>query len=165
MIEAFIESVRVGMRSSLHVVILRERGGKRRLPIFVARPEGDAIHMHLNGEKFPRPMTHDLAASILEHLHVSLKRVVINELRSSYFYAQVVLAADGREVVLDARPSDALALAVRTNSPIYIAPEVLEEASVLPPEFREEEETGLEAFDEFISSLDFDDLERKDKEE
>lgn len=168
MIEAFIESVRVSLMSTTQVVILRERGGKRRLPIFIGRPEGDAIYTHLNGEQFPRPMTHDLAANLLSQLRASLRRVVINALRDGYFYAQVVIAANGREFSFDARPSDALALAVRLDSPIYVAPEVMDEAGVIPPEFEEtseEEEKGLEAFDEFISSLDLDDLERKDKDE
>jgi bifunctional DNase/RNase len=163
MIEMKIESVRVSLMSPNLVVILKEADGERRLPIFVGKPEGDAITFQLNGVAVPRPLTHDLAADILARLDAKLSHVLVNDLRNQHFYASIVLQEDENEVTLDARPSDAIAIAVRVGCPIFVEEHVMDEAGVRPAEegsVMGKEELG--AFDDFISSLDMSDLD-KDK--
>jgi bifunctional DNase/RNase len=166
MIEMQLESVRVSLMTNSQVVILREVEGKRRLPIFVGKPEGDAITLHLNGIVAPRPLTHDLATSILKSLEADVSHVLISDLRKQHFYALLVLhpAGDGEaEITLDARPSDAIALAVRLGCPIFADERVLEEAGVEPIELGgAPDKEDLGAFSDFISSLDLSDLD-KDK--
>ncbi|PJF48295.1 MAG: bifunctional nuclease family protein [Chloroflexi bacterium] len=166
MIEMRIESIRISLMSTnQQVVILKELDGERRLPIFIGKPEGDAIVFHLNGVSVPRPLTHDLAANILNKLDARLSHVLINDLRHQHFYASIIVHAgdDEQEIALDARPSDAIALAVRLDCPIFVAEHVLDEAGVEPlgaPETSNKEDLG--AFSDFISSLDLSDLD-KDK--
>ncbi len=166
MIEMKVESIRVSLMSTnQQVVILKELDGERRLPIFVGRPEGDAIALHLSGASVPRPLTHDLAAIILNKLDAQLSHVVINDLRNQHFYASIIMhiGDDEQEITLDARPSDAIAIAVRLDCPIFVEEHVLDEAGVEPLEESETaEEEDLGAFDDFISSLDLSDLD-KDK--
>ncbi|BCX05401.1 MAG: hypothetical protein KatS3mg053_3339 [Candidatus Roseilinea sp.] len=165
MIEMKIESVRISLMSATQVVILKELDGARRLPIFIGKTEGDAISLHLNGVGVPRPLTHDLAAHILTKLGARLSHVLIHDLRNQHFYASIVMhiGDDEQEIVLDARPSDAIAIAVRLDSPIFVDEQVLAEAGVEPqeePEPASKEDLG--AFGDFISSLDLSDLD-KDK--
>ncbi len=166
MIEMKVESIRISLMSTnQQVVILKELDGERRLPIFIGKPEGDAIAFHLNGVSVPRPLTHDLAANILNKLDARLSHVLINDLRNQHFYASIVMhiGDDEQEIMLDARPSDAIAIAVRLDCPIFVDEHVLDEAGVEPLE--EPETTGKEdlgAFGDFISSLDLSDLD-KDK--
>ncbi len=166
MIEMLVESVRVSLMTNSQVVILREAEGKRRLPIFVGKPEGDAITFQLNGIAVPRPLTHDLAAGILKSLNADVSHVVISDLRKQHFYAVIVLHTTGdeeAEITLDARPSDAIAIAVRLGCPIFADERVLDEAGVEPAELTSApDKEDLGAFDDFISSLDLSDLD-KDK--
>ena len=166
MVEMLIESIRVSLMTNSQVIILREMEGKRRLPIFVGKPEGDAITLHLNGITAPRPLTHDLAASILKSLEADVNHIVINDLRKQHFYAIIVLQPSGdeeAEITLDARPSVAIAIAVRVGCPIFVAEHVLEEAGVEPVELGSTpSKEDLGAFSDFISSLDLSDLD-KDK--
>lgn len=163
MIEMRIESVRVSLMSPNQVVILKELDGERRLPIFIGKSEGDAITFRLNDVAVPRPLTHDLAANTLGSLDAKVRQVVISDLRSQHFFATIQIEAEGAEFSLDARPSDALALAVRVDCPIYVEDHVLEEAGVLPPAEGAEDAEGqpgdVGAFDDFIGSLDLSDLE------
>ena len=159
MIEMRIESVRVSLMSPNQVVILRELDGERRLPIFIGKTEGDAITFRLNDVAVPRPLTHDLATSILGALDAKITQVVISDLRSQHFFASIQVEANGTEVTLDVRPSDALAIAVRVDCSIFVEEHVLDEAGTLLP--REGDSTGpvdMGAFDDFISSLDLSDL-------
>lgn len=166
MIEMKVESIRVSLMSTnQQVVILKELDGERRLPIFVGKPEGDAIALHLSRVSVPRPLTHDLAAIILNKLDARLSHVVINDLRNQHFYASIIMhiGDDEQEITLDARPSDAIAIAVRLDCPIFVEEHVLDEAGVEPleePETTNKEDLG--AFSDFISSLDLSDLD-KDK--
>lgn len=166
MIEMKIESIRISLMSTnQQVVILKELDGERRLPIFIGKPEGDAISFHLNGVSVPRPLTHDLAANILNKLDARLSHVLISDLRNQHFYASIVMhiGDDEQEIMLDARPSDAIAIAVRLDCPIFVDEHVLAEAGVEPleePETTSKEDLG--AFGDFISSLDLSDLD-KDK--
>jgi bifunctional DNase/RNase len=164
MIEMKIESIRVSLMSPNQVVILKEVDGDRRLPIFIGKTEGDAVAFHLNGMAVPRPLTHDLAASILTALDARASHVLISDLRNQHFYATIILNLDDTEVMLDARPSDAIAIAVRVGCPIFVEEHVMEEVGVRPSEQASASEKDLGAFGDFISSLDLSDLSDSDKD-
>ena len=117
LVEMVVESVRVHMLSSRHVVILKEAARDRYLPIWIGPWEASAIAMKLQGLTPERPLTHDLFATTLEELGARIDRVVISELADETFHARIMLERDGRIVEVDARPSDALALAVRSKVP------------------------------------------------
>jgi uncharacterized protein len=130
LVEMQIESVRVHMLSNRHVVILKDPVGDRYLPIWIGAWEASAIAMRLQGLQAERPLTHDLFAAALERLGVRVERVVISELADETYHAQIHLQRDGFQVEVDARPSDALALAVRTEVQIFAAEEVLAQAAL-----------------------------------
>ena len=130
LVEMQIESVRVHMLSNRHVVILKDPAGDRYLPIWIGAWEASAIAMRLQGLQAERPLTHDLFAAALERLGVRVERVVISELTEETYHARIHLERDGVQVEVDARPSDALALAVRAEVPIYAADEVLAQAAL-----------------------------------
>jgi bifunctional DNase/RNase len=129
-VEMVVESVRVHMLSSRHVVILKETARDRYLPIWIGPWEASAIAMRLQGLTPERPLTHDLFASALGELGVRVERVVIAALAEETFHARLILRSDGRLLEIDSRPSDALALAVRLGTPIFAAPDVLEQAGL-----------------------------------
>ena len=130
LVEMVVESVRVHMLSSRHVVILKETGRERYLPIWIGPWEASAIAMRLQGLTPERPLTHDLFASTLEALDARVDRVVISDLADETFHARLFVIRDGHVGEVDARPSDALALAVRVGAPIYAAPSVLDLAGL-----------------------------------
>jgi bifunctional DNase/RNase len=130
LVEMVVESVRVHMLSNRHVVILKDVERDRYLPIWIGPWEASAIAMRLQGVAAERPLTHDLFFATLEGLGVTIARVVISELADETYHARLYLERDGEEVELDARPSDALALAVRADARIYAADEVLEAAAL-----------------------------------
>jgi bifunctional DNase/RNase len=130
LVEMVVESVRVHMLSNRHVVILKDNEGDRYLPIWIGPWEASAIAMKLQGLAADRPLTHDLFVAALERLSVRVDRVVISELAEETYHARLVLERDGVEVELDARPSDCVALAVRTSVRILVAEEVLEQAAL-----------------------------------
>jgi bifunctional DNase/RNase len=132
------------------IVLLRERGGERYLPIWIGAAEAAAIALSLQGVVTPRPMTHDLLKNILDDLTVEVQRIVVTELRDSTFYATIALqrGTDGFEV--SSRPSDAIALAVRMAVPIFAEEGVLDEASILIPGDEDEE---VEKFREFLDNV------------
>jgi uncharacterized protein len=130
LVEMVIESVRVHMLSNRHVVILKDTEGDRYLPIWIGAWEASAIAMRLQGLAAERPLTHDLFAAALDRLGVRVERVVINELTDETYHARIHLERDGVQVEVDARPSDALALAVRAEVPIFAADEVLAQAGL-----------------------------------
>mgnify|MGYP001094564697 CR=1 FL=1 len=141
------------------VVVLKEREGKRALPIVIGAPEAHAIFCELRHIKPARPWTHDLMCTILDELEVQLARVVVVELRDNIYYAQLVLINNGNEQQIDSRPSDAIALALRAGAPIYVADKVMEEATVSLQE--EPEEVPSEADERFraiVGDLDLDDI-------
>ena len=158
------------MPSSRHVVILKEAERERYLPIWIGPWEASAIAMRLQGLTPERPLTHDLFASTLGELGARIDQVVITDLADETFHARLFVEASGRTVELDSRPSDALALAVRANVPIYAAEGVMDRAgldadsttSAGPPSDLEQTgepvpDTGLEVFRDFVNSLDVDD--------
>ena len=147
LVEMQIESVRVHMLSNRHVVILKDNEGDRYLPIWIGAWEASAIAMRLQGLAAERPLTHDLFAAALDRLGVRVERVVISELSDETYHAQIHLERDGVQVEVDARPSDALALAVRTEVSIYAADEVLAQAALAadPDEEVGEDDGGEDA--------------------
>ncbi len=114
------------------IVLLKEQDGERLLPIWVGPPEGNALALHLTGEPTQRPMTSDLMAELVRVMGARVERVVVSSLREKTYYAVIAVAIDGRVDELDARPSDALNLAVRLGAPIFVADEVLEQSALLP---------------------------------
>ena len=130
LVEMLIESVRVHMLSNRHVVILKDNEGDRYLPIWIGAWEASAIAMRLQGLTAERPLTHDLFAAALDRLGVRVERVVISELTDETYHARIHLERDGVQVEVDARPSDALALAVRAEVQIFAAEDVLAQAAL-----------------------------------
>ena len=118
------------------IVLLKTVDGNRFLPIWIGHPEAAAILMKLQNASTPRPMTHDLVTDILSQLDAQVVRVAVTELRENTFFAQVTIQQDGSEIEVDSRPSDAIALAVRAEAPIFVADEVIEESAI---EFEGEE--------------------------
>ena len=151
--QMIVESVRVHMLSSQHVVILREADRERYLPIWIGSWEAQSIAMKLQGIEAERPLTHDLLASILGDLGVSVRRIVVSDLADETYRARIVLASDGDDHEIDARPSDAIALAVRVAAPIFATEAVLDRASVIP---EADEEERLSVFRDFVNSLSVD---------
>jgi uncharacterized protein len=149
--EMVIYGVSFDMVGKQPIVLLKTREGNKFLPIWIGHPEAAAILMKLQGATTPRPMTHDLINEVLSELDVSCVRVSVTELKENTFYAAITLQANGREVDIDSRPSDALALAVRTGAPIFAADEVIAESGI---EFEHEDEDAEEVVDQFKEFLD-----------
>lgn len=129
-----------------YALLLKEMYGNRRLPIIIGSFEAQAIAMELEGIKPPRPLTHDLLKTTIDNLSAVVNEIVIDELRDNTFYAKIILEISSIENTLDSRPSDAIALAVRTGSPIFVAESVMETAGFVPSsdessEFYEQEES------------------------
>lgn len=173
LVEMTVESVRVHMLSSRHVVILKDTDRDRYLPIWIGPWEASAIAMKLQGLAPDRPLTHDLFASALQELEVRVDRVIIATLAEETYHARLILEQAGRTIEVDARPSDALALAVRAGGRIFASEAVLEQAALGGDGAADEEETGaegialestgerivdprLDVFRDFVNSLDVD---------
>ncbi len=133
-VEMSIDGIRTPADAPHRTVILKEKGGPRSVQIQIGPPEAHSIALKLRGEEVPRPLTHDLLLSGFDALGGRVTHVLVNELRAETFYARISLDVHGREVALDARPSDALALAVRASVPIYAAEQVLEQAATASQE-------------------------------
>lgn len=177
MVEMSIESVRVSLMNYQRVVILKEKEADRYLPIWIGPAEAEAIALRLQEVPVARPLTHDLLNSVIGALGGTVRQVVVNDLNNDTFYARILLDVNGKSVEIDSRPSDALALAVRVQVPIYADEEVLKKAGVvLDPEtgkfqakpteageapLTEEERQRLSAFADFINTLDLDDFEQR----
>lgn len=168
MIEMTVESVRINLQTSQRVVILKASQNERYLFIWIAHAEAYAIAIELQGTSSPRPLTHDLLKNVIEDLGAKIESIVISDLIDDIFYARIVLDVAGRHVEVDARPSDAIALAVRARTPIYVEESVLERAGVAleasddasisskadSRREREVEYDNLDAYRDFINSLD-----------
>lgn len=177
MIEVTIDSIRVSLMNYQRVVILKEKTADRYLPIWIGPAEADAIAVKLQGVKLERPLSHDLLRSVVDALGARINSIVVTELKNDVFYAKIILNVDGHEVEVDSRPSDALALAVRTDAPIYVDESVLDKAGILldretgkllgdekgmidskDAKVSEEDMKRMSAFREFIDQLDLDDF-------
>ena len=132
------------------IVLLKTVDGNKFLPIWIGHPEAAAILMKLQGASTPRPMTHDLVTDMLAQLDAHVIRICVTELRDNTFYASITLQQDGSELEIDSRPSDAIALAVRAEAPIFAADRVIEESAI---EFEGEEVNEDEIVDEFRKFL------------
>lgn len=165
MVEMSVESVRINLATNQRVVILKEAQGERYLFIWIATAEAYSIAMELQGTTSLRPLTHDLLKNVITELGGKIVSVIVNDLADDIFYARLVLDADGRHVEIDSRPSDAIALAVRTKAPIYVAESVLDSAGVMLQNAVEQEEPAsrssgadepdnLDVYRDFINSLD-----------
>ena len=175
MIEVFVESIRVNMTNYKRVVMLKEKTAQRYLPIWIGNFEADAIAIPMQNVPVSRPLTHDLLGSVITSLGGKVTQVVINELAEETFYAKLIIDDNGRHVEVDSRPSDAIALAIRTKVPIFVEDAVLEQAGMVfenegdaeetPSESRAApaeiiDESKLEVFKDFIETLDLGDLGR-----
>jgi len=179
MIEMSVDSIRVSVMNYQRVVILKENKAERYLPIWIGPTEADAIAVKLQGITVPRPLTHDLLYSLIDALGAKVNFIVVSELRNDTFYAKINVIINGRDMEIDSRPSDAIAIAVRAKAPIYAEEEVLDKAGIVfdretgkpipsaqatkPGEKRdisEEELRKLSAFTDFINTLDLQDLDK-----
>ena len=140
------------------IVLLKTVAGNRFLPIWIGHPEAAAILMKLQGASTPRPMTHDLMCDILGELEARCARVAVTELRDNTFFASITLAVNGSEIEVDSRPSDALALAVRSGAPIFAADEVIAESAIEFEHEVEDTEEVVEKFKDFLDSVKPDDF-------
>ncbi len=152
--EMVVDSVRVHTLSSQHVVILKELRRERYLPIWIGPWEANAIAMRLQDLTPERPLTHDLFATTLSEIGVQVRQVIVSDLSDDTFRARLHLEENGRSFDVDARPSDAIALAVRTGAPIYATDAVLDRAGVIPDSAAEDDK--LAVFRDFVNSLDLD---------
>jgi bifunctional DNase/RNase len=161
MVEVRLRAVRVDLQSNTPVLLLQETEGEgRTLPIFIGTPEATAIAYALQGVAMPRPMTHDLMKDLLSSLEVDVERVVITELRAATYYAELHLRWGSRRAVVSSRPSDAVAIAVRTESPLYVSDELMDSEGILlaiDTADEEEEETSSDElvgqFRQFLDSI------------
>ena len=149
--EMVIYGVSFDMVGKQPIVLLKAVETNKFLPIWIGHPEAAAILMKLQGANTPRPMTHDLMDDMLTELEIACTRVSVTELKENTFYASITLSMNGREVEIDSRPSDALALAVRTKAPIFAAEDVIAESAI---EFELEVEDTEEVVDKFKEFLD-----------
>jgi uncharacterized protein len=150
MIEMNLVGVRVELPTEQPIVLLQERDGERYLPIWIGNAEAAAIAFALQGIPTARPLTHDLMKNVLEELGVRVERIVITELKDGTFYAVIEMAQNGSRFEISSRPSDAIALAVRVNVPIFANEEVLTEASIV---IRNDEEQEVEKLREFLDQV------------
>ncbi len=169
MIEVIIDSIRVSLMSQHRIVVLKDMNNDRYLPIWIGPFEADAITVELQENPQPRPLTHDLLKSVIREMGGRVAHVLISDLRQDVYYARIVVELNGKQVEIDSRSSDAIALAVRVKAPIFVADSVMNRAAIEPDEDVEQEivaggdepaeevdERRLSAFADFVNSLDLD---------
>jgi hypothetical protein len=147
--EMLIYGVSFDLVGKQPIVLLKTADGNKFLPIWIGHPEAAAILMKLQSQAPPRPMTHDLLSDVLEQLGAQITRITVTELRENTFYAQITIQQDGGEIEIDSRPSDAIALAIRAEAPIFAADRVIEESAI---EF-EGEEIDQDRLDEEVAKF------------
>ena len=162
MIEVVIDSIRISLVSQHRIVMLKDMDSEQQLAIWIGPCEAEAITIELQNTEVARPLTHDLLKNAVEELGGTVSHILVNDLRNQVFYATLFVDIDGEVKEIDCRPSDSIALAVRANVPIFVEEHVMEEAGILPePDLQEEtaeDEESLDAFSDFVDTLDFDDL-------
>jgi uncharacterized protein len=171
MIEVVIDSIRVSLMSQHRIVVLKDMNSERYLPIWIGPFEADAITVELQEVAQARPLTHDLLKSVIREMGGRVVHVLISDLRQDVYYARIVVELNGKQLEVDSRSSDAIALAVRVKAPIYVADSVMSRAAIEPDEDVENElvaggdepaaeeevdERRLSAFADFVNSLDLD---------
>jgi bifunctional DNase/RNase len=177
MIEVVIDSIRISLISQHRVVMLRDIDSERQLAIWIGPCEAEAITIELQDTEMARPLTHDLLENVVATMGGKVSHVLVSDLKTDVYYATLFVDQGGKLLEIDCRPSDAIALAVRVKCPIFVNEDVMEEAGVYPepdiseedqvdgPLAEEEEEdlSGLDAFKDFVDTLNFDDDEEKKK--
>jgi bifunctional DNase/RNase len=180
MIEVQIDSVRVHLMTPQRLVVLKQKQSERYLPIWVGPYEAEAITVALQEVEMSRPLTHDLLKNVFNAFNAHIIRIEIVKLQNDIFYGNIVAEVDGKEVHVDSRPSDAIALSVRAHVPILVHPSVMDEAGIMPeddmpegdeqmPEMNEpaplsqEGVERLSVFEDFLGKLNLDKLDDKDK--
>jgi bifunctional DNase/RNase len=148
--EMEVHGVNLDVLTNQPVIILKELDSNRYLPIWIGQFEATAILMEIQGIHPSRPLTHDLLKTVIDSLSGNVLRVIINDLRDGTFFAQIFISIDSQEIEVDARPSDAIALAVRSSVPIFASEDVLEQAAITSEDGEEEE---VERFREFLESV------------
>jgi uncharacterized protein len=154
-IEMTIKGLMVDPVTNMPIIILRDEAGDRVLPIWVGIFEANAIALQIENVATPRPMTHDLLRNVIQDLDGQVQKVVVSELRENTFFVVIYVAVRGEALLIDARPSDAIALALRTKSPIFVEEEVIDNAKSLDGT---PERTDSERLQKWLESLDSDDL-------
>jgi hypothetical protein len=154
-IEMTIKGLMVDPVTNMPIIILRDEAGDRVLPIWVGIFEANAIALQIENVATPRPMTHDLLRNVIQDLDGQVQKIVVSDLRENTFFAVIHLAVRGEAVLIDARPSDAIALALRTKAPIYVEEDVIDNAKALDGT---PERTDSERLQKWLESLDSDDL-------
>lgn len=179
MIEVQIDSVRVHLMTPQRLVILKQKNSERYLPIWVGPYEAEAITVALQEVEMSRPLTHDLLNSVFVAFNARVARIEIVKLQNDIFYGSIVAEVNGKEIHIDSRPSDAIALSVRAHVPIFVHPSVMDEAGILPDEnmpeggekpprsepapLSEEGSARLSVFEDFLGKLDLDKLDDPEK--
>lgn len=177
MIEMSIEGIRVSLMNYQRVVILKEKEADRYLPIWIGPAEAEAITVRLQDVAVSRPLTHDLLRDVMEKLGAQVDCVVVNDLEDDTFFARIMVSVNGEQIEIDSRPSDAIALAVRVQVPIFAEDTVMDKAGVALDkdgqpvdlsasqetisEVNEEELQRMSAFRDFIEGLDLDDFDKR----
>jgi bifunctional DNase/RNase len=160
MIEVTVETIQVSLVEPHRIVVLKEIGAERYLPIRIGPCEAEAISVGVKGIDVQRPLTHDLIVNVLDALDAELSHVQVTELADDTFYATLAISAAEAEIEVDVRPSDAIAIAVRLGAPIYVAEAVMDDASIVPerdllaPDHDDEQNLGV--FRDYLSSLNLD---------
>lgn len=181
MVEVVIDSIRVSLMSQQRIVILREVNAERYLPIWIGIYEAEAITIALQEVEVARPLTHDLLKNIFTEFDVSVLRVEVAALEDETFFGNIVAEANGKTLKIDARPSDALNLAVRTHVPIFVAHSVMDSVGIIPEDDLQEEseneadellteevessEERLSVFEDFLEGLDISNSEDENEDE
>jgi uncharacterized protein len=189
MIEVEVDSIRVSLMNQQRIVILKDVHSERFLPIFIGQFEAEAITIELQAAPHSRPLTHDLLKSVIQELGGKIAYILVNDLRNDTFYARIVVDINGRQIEVDSRPSDAIAVAVRAKAPIFVNESVMEKSSVEPeedletqssldgsdtdsdydiaPEIAPEkvDESKLSAFADFLNSLNLDELDDDERKQ
>lgn len=179
MVEMSIDSIRVSVMNNQRVVVLKENKTDRYLPIWIGPAEADAIAIKLQGVSVPRPLTHDLLYSVINAFEAKVNFIVVSDLQNDTFFAKINITSNGRNMEIDSRPSDAIAVAVRAGAPIYAEESVLGKAGIIfdretgkpipssqankrggKGSISEEELRNLSAFTDFIDTLNLQDLDK-----
>lgn len=170
MIEMIVDRIQVSLMSQHRLVVLRDKWEERFLPIWIGQFESDAITMELQGMERSRPLTHDLLTATITEMGGAVRHIFINDLRRDVFYCKINIELNDELIDIDARPSDAIAVAVRLDVPIYVDKQVMDMAGIRPDRNLEAEilgldeegaavdETKLSAFADFVDTLNLDDL-------
>ncbi len=158
MVEVKVDSIQVSLMSDHRVILLKEIDSERLLPIFIGPYEAEAIAIRLREIELPRPLTHDLLNNTITEMGGQVSHITVNALRNDTFYAYITVNVNGRKLEIDSRPSDAIALAVRANVPIFVEEQVMAEGIMPEADVSDVDDEELAAFRDFVDTLDLDDM-------